>query len=264
MNQKSSLSGCVVIVVLLVMFACIAGAIGIAALFLTGNADISFQRTDASPSPRSVVTLAPPERTVPSGSPSEFGEGYDPAEWNTTVLVDDFSLQNWRTFSVENGISYGEYQGEQYHFHLEGVQKLLWVTSGEVYASDVIVEADITPTVASSPGNNYGLICRFEDNDNFYLLVYNNEGSAGIAKIKNGDIITLEPFKMAFPALSPHSTHRASAECVGSVLRLYIDGKEVLTAYDNDFIAGDVGFVAGTFNNPPADVLFDNLVVRTR
>jgi hypothetical protein len=52
------------------------------------------------------------------------------------------------------------------------------------------------------------------------------------------------------------------AECVGDRLSLYINGQLAIETYDSDIPAGDVGLLAGTFENADyLDVLFDDFIV---
>jgi hypothetical protein len=54
------------------------------------------------------------------------------------------------------------------------------------------------------------------------------------------------------------------AECVGTRLALYVNGQLVVEANDSDIPAGDVGLLAGTFENADyLDILFDNFIVRS-
>ena len=59
-----------------------------------------------------------------------------------------------------------------------------------------------------------------------------------------------------------NSTNNLRAECVGSRLSLYVNGTLVIEANDADIASGDVGLMAGTFDQSSTEVLFDNFVVR--
>jgi hypothetical protein len=55
--------------------------------------------------------------------------------------------------------------------------------------------------------------------------------------------------------------NRVRADCVGDSLTLYVNGQKVATATDTSLTTGDVGLIAGTYNEPGTDILFDNFVV---
>ncbi|NWF64846.1 MAG: hypothetical protein HXY38_11125, partial [Chloroflexi bacterium] len=50
------------------------------------------------------------------------------------------------------------------------------------------------------------------------------------------------------------------ADCAGNLLTFYINGFQVAQAQDATLTSGDVGVLAGTFESPGADILFDNFV----
>jgi hypothetical protein len=57
------------------------------------------------------------------------------------------------------------------------------------------------------------------------------------------------------------ATNRIGADCIGSRLVLYVNGEELLQIEDSEFTDGDIGLLAGTFDSPGVDIVFDNLVV---
>jgi hypothetical protein len=57
------------------------------------------------------------------------------------------------------------------------------------------------------------------------------------------------------------ATNRIRATCNGSLLGLSVNGYDLVEVEDVDFTAGDVGLIAGTFETPGTDILFDNFKV---
>jgi hypothetical protein len=51
-------------------------------------------------------------------------------------------------------------------------------------------------------------------------------------------------------------------DCVGDSLTLFVNGDKVNEVTDSGLTSGDVGLIAGTFDTPGTDILFDNYVVR--
>jgi hypothetical protein len=58
-----------------------------------------------------------------------------------------------------------------------------------------------------------------------------------------------------------NATNRIQAHCDGSTLRLVVNGELLAETMDEDLTSGDVGLLAGSFQNPGTDILFDNFVV---
>jgi hypothetical protein len=50
------------------------------------------------------------------------------------------------------------------------------------------------------------------------------------------------------------------ADCVGNTLTFYVNGFQLASVQDSTLTAGDIGLLAGTFDQPAVDVIFDNLV----
>jgi hypothetical protein len=57
------------------------------------------------------------------------------------------------------------------------------------------------------------------------------------------------------------ATNRVRADCVGTTLTLYANGEVLYSIEDSSYASGDVGLIAGTFDEPGADIRFDNFVV---
>ena len=59
-----------------------------------------------------------------------------------------------------------------------------------------------------------------------------------------------------------NATNAIRADCVGDNLTLYANGTILADVRDSRFTSGDVGLIAGTFDIPGAEILFDDFVVR--
>jgi hypothetical protein len=112
--------------------------------------------------------------------------------------------------------------------------------------------------------NLYGLICRYVDNQNFYFLIVASDGYYAIGKSVNGeyDYIDTEFMEETDAVLGGDATNHIRADCSGSTLRLYANGNLLKEVNDATFTTGDIGLIAGTFDNVGVDILFDNVVVR--
>jgi hypothetical protein len=111
--------------------------------------------------------------------------------------------------------------------------------------------------------NRFGLICRYQDELNFYFFIVSSDGYYGVGKVK-GDQLSLIGLDEMLPstAILPGSgLNHLRADCIDSQLTFYVNGQLVTNVFDSDYSTGDVGFLAGTFNEPGVDVLFDNYVV---
>jgi hypothetical protein len=111
--------------------------------------------------------------------------------------------------------------------------------------------------------NRMGLICRMQDDANFYYFIISADGYYSIGKVKGGTWSLLGAAAMQQnPAIHTGlQLNHLRADCIGSLLIFYVNGQLVGSARDTDFITGDVGLLAGSFDHPGVDVSFDNFTV---
>jgi hypothetical protein len=108
-----------------------------------------------------------------------------------------------------------------------------------------------------------GIICRYQDFDNFYLFMISSDGFAGIARYMNNTFSMLsgESMEQSDAINQGAKTNHVEAGCIGNDLVLLVNGTQIATASDTSFSGGDVGLFAKSFNEGGVDILFDNLVV---
>jgi hypothetical protein len=119
------------------------------------------------------------------------------------------------------------------------------------------------PKFGGPDDNEFGLVCRYIDQDNFYFFTISSDGYYGIGKYKQNhlSLIGMEQMHSSEFIIQGQSINHLRADCIGSQLTFYINGHKVKEVGDADFSTGDVGLIAGTFNTPGADILFDNFSV---
>ncbi|MDH5607148.1 MAG: hypothetical protein OEY93_09680 [Anaerolineae bacterium] len=179
------------------------------------------------------------------------------------LFEDDFSKEStadWDKYTDEDGMT--DYSNGQYRI-LINVDSFFYWANPRLSFSDVVVEVDATRVGGEGDENQFGLICRHQDINNWYTLVIGSDGWAAIRKRLDGG--ELEFLAQTDPGVSGinqgNAVNHLKAECIGDRLTLYVNGKKVVEAIDNAFASGDVGLLAGTFDATSVDVLFDNFVV---
>ncbi len=184
----------------------------------------------------------------------------DPNTQGSVLLSDDFSNPNsgWDTWS-SNG-SLVTYQDGALRIFINEPQFDYWSRPGKRF-DDVRIAVEATR--ADGPvDNDYGVICRYKDQDNFYAFLISSDQYAGIMKVKDGDYQLISGDSMQyFDAIKTGSeTNYLGADCIGSHLIFYINGVKTIEANDLDFSSGEVGLIAGTYETPGVDIRFDNFV----
>jgi hypothetical protein len=181
---------------------------------------------------------------------------------NSILWRDDFSDPNsgWSERSDSDSMSYleGEFQ-----ISLNSTMTDLITRPSKAFPADVIIEVD-TYNAASTDNNDFGVICRMQDLDNFYFFEIASDGYAVIGMFQANKMQYLSSDKMVSVnginagAMPNH----IRAECIGNRLRLYANENLVAETTDSTFTAGgDVGLLAGSFDVGGIDIRFDNFIV---
>ena len=132
---------------------------------------------------------------------------------------------------------------------------------------DVAISVEIRQAEGSTD-NNYGLLCRYQDMDHFNAFLISSDGYYAIVQvvggagyqILSGDGTHLMPSDAIFTGQD--ATNEITAVCDGDTLMLSVNGQHLASVMDTQFTAGDIGFIASTYDTAPTEILFDNLVVK--
>jgi hypothetical protein len=137
----------------------------------------------------------------------------------------------------------------------------IWANPGLSF-TDVRLEVDASK-VGGDDNNDFGLICRYQDSNNFYFFVISSDGYYGIGKVKGGQqfLIGMESMPPSEKINQGNASNQLKADCVGNTLALHVNGEKLTEQTDMDFASGDVGLIAGAFDNPGTDIHFDNFIV---
>ncbi len=154
-----------------------------------------------------------------------------------------------------------DYRDGAYHISVNKSDLMLWGSPGLNFA-DVRLEVDATK-VAGPEDDDFGLVCRSQDRRNFYYLVISSDGYYGIGKVENGvqKLIEMQAMLPNETIQRGQSSNHLRADCIEDKLSFYVNGDLLASVGDAQFRAGEVGLLAGTFQNPGIEVYFDNFVV---
>lgn len=178
------------------------------------------------------------------------------------IFADGFSdpKTGWDTWTDENG-SMVMYQNDGLRILVNATQFDYWSRPG-LNIQDVQIEVDAAK-IGGSNDNDFGIICRYQDRDNFYALLISSDGYYGILKVKEGVYSMIGTDKMEYSEAIQRgdAINHLRADCISDGLILWINGQKILIVRDADFPEGDVGLIAGTNATPGTDILFDNFLV---
>ncbi|MGD8455510.1 MAG: serine protease [Anaerolineales bacterium] len=183
----------------------------------------------------------------------------DIPDQGSVLYQDDFSNPNsgWPE-GEDDEVSHGYVSGE-YHIEVDVNDTFTWATSYDSYG-DVIIDVD-TRVVTSSGDGDYGIVCRYQDRDNFYGLEVSEDDYITIWKFVEGEYFSLIDWVYSDYIAKIGEDLHITAGCVGDKLTLAVNGALLAEARDSDLSTGDVGIVVGTYENPGVVVGFDNFKV---
>lgn len=180
------------------------------------------------------------------------------AEGSTIVYRDDFSDKNTGWPEADDSDVAYRYRDGSYIIDVKSSNYIRPITGGEDL-EDVIVEIDARVEQSSGDGE-FGLICRYKDDNNMYMFEVTQDGYYAIYRMLNGTWSPLVDYTYSDLVASLTSAN-VQAACIDNSLSLAIEGKVLAEAQDNSIKSGDYGFFAGTFSNSNHVISFDNLKV---
>ncbi len=201
-------------------------------------------------------SAAPPPAGLTVGNPPSSGQA---------LFTDDFSdpKSGWDVRTTDNGAS--GYQDGRYFLRVDTPKYQLWSTPGQLFKGDVAVE--VTAVVGHGPQDNeMGVICRYQDRQNFMYGSIGADGYYAIGEIKaDKDTILTGAGKFQQSDAIPvgGESYDIRFTCEGDRYTLYVNGEKIDSASSSAFTRGDAGLLAGTFDQGGLEVLFDDFSVST-
>lgn len=184
---------------------------------------------------------------------------------NQILYQDDFSDPNsgWDQVDQAGEASTG-YSGEAYKIKVITTNMDVWANPDGQSFTDVRVDVKTTKVTGSTDNNDFGLICRYKNASNFYFFIISSDGYYGIGKVKDGDQVLLGMDNM-LPSDQINlgdTDNQLRADCIGKELTLFVNGHQIYQIKDKDFSEGNVGLIAGTFDESYTEIMFDDFKVQ--
>lgn len=184
-----------------------------------------------------------------------------PSDLGQVLFQDDFSNSSsgWDRVNLEDGVT--DYANGIYRMFVSDSDTDIWANPGLNF-TDVQIEVDATK-IGGDDNNDFGIICRYTDTENFYFLIISSDGYYGIGKVIDGEqgLIGSESMPPSEVISKGNAENHLRADCVGNTLSLYVNGEQLASYDDPDLTSGDVGLIAGTFEVPGTEIHFDNFMV---
>lgn len=176
------------------------------------------------------------------------------------LYEDDFSnaASGWEV-SSQGGLK-DYYQGT-YHIKVADPNILSWSVIDQSYG-DVAISVDVAFTGAAEMAE-MGVVCRMQNNQDFYFLTLRSDGAYAVFKMYQGNeiFIGMEGYQFSDAIHTGLNTNRIDVSCRGQELSIAANGVHLITVEDSSYHVGDVGLIAGAFNQTDVNVYFDNFSV---
>lgn len=177
------------------------------------------------------------------------------------VFQDDFSrpVSGWdRYYDATYSSDY--YEGG-YRIHVLEPNTDAWAIP-HLDLTDVQIEVDAT-RLGGPEDNIYGVLCRYKDPRNFYFFLISSDGYSGIGVYKDGRrrLLTDESLLPSEAVNRGDIPNHIRVDCNGYKLRLFVNGILVAETQAAEFSDGDVGLIAGSYDQPGTEIIFDNFTV---
>ena len=188
-----------------------------------------------------------------------FGEY--PTNPGDLLFQDGFTdpSSGWDRVNTPQGMT--DYDQDRYRIVVNATNADYWSNPG-LYFKDVMIEFD-AGKISGPDDNDYGVLCRYQDTENFYFLIISSDGYYGIGIVENGEQRLLHPPNMYHSEYihTGTSPNHIMAICSGDSLTLAVNGEFLGVANDSTFSDGDIGLIVGSFETAGVDIWFDNLMV---
>jgi hypothetical protein len=191
--------------------------------------------------------------------------GPDPCNEDGTLLNDDFE--------GEKECGWILYEGRGVTSRIEdGVLRISNSLSGEIAwanagrdIDDAIITVE-TVQAGGSDDNAFGVICRYQNPENFYVFLISGDGHYAIGKYQSGSpqvqyLSGEGQYTFSEVINQGEARNEIRASCVGNELSLSVNGVPLETVSDPTFVIGDIGLGASTFQPGTTVIEFDNLRV---
>ena len=177
------------------------------------------------------------------------------------LFRDDFSSENVGWATHEDSQSFAGFDLGGYRLQSAMPDYQFWSVPGLNF-QDTIVQ--VRAKKLEGPDDNlFGLVCRYQDDQNFYALVIGSDGYYGIYKRIDGEQSLVDQIHMDFSdiILPGVADNTVRAVCQADQLILIVNEMPLIQVQDDTLAQGDVGLILGTFDEPGVNILFDDFIV---
>ncbi len=243
------------------------GTVALAAgTFDEGGVEIAFDnlkvwelKAKVTPTPTATPTRS---RVTPTATPApeELSDMLAAIRETEPIFTADFRRDDgtWGTGSDENAVRF--FERGAYHIQVQAENRVAWTTT-DVEVTDFYLEVE-TAHVAGPLDNEFGVLFRYEDDENFYMFSISSDGYYRLQKLVDDEWESIVKWKRSDAInTGEESVNRLGLLAVGTFIVLLVNDEVVDEIEDDTFAAGNIGLAAGAFEETGVEIAFDNLKV---
>lgn len=142
--------------------------------------------------------------------------------------------------------------------------EITWAIANKNF-DDVIITTQARQ-VSGPDDNAYGVICRYQSPENFYVFLISGDGHYAIGKYQSSSsqiqYLSGEGQYLFSDTINQGAaTNEIRASCIGNELSLSVNGIPLETVTDPTFVIGDVGLGASPFKSGTTVIEFEGIRV---
>ncbi len=208
--------------------------------------------TPVPPTPVPSPTVAVSATIAPTAKPTA----------DLLLFADDFSNPQSGWYTETNPDSERLYQDGEFRIAVFAPQFESWAYSQQFSdLTDCIVEVDAR-RVEGPLNNDYGVLVRSpEDVDGFYMFGISSDGHYWVQKSVGDGWEEMVSWTPSDAVRQGSAVNHLRVECEGSHFSFLVNSRLLCEVDDESYASGDIGLVAGTFDETGVIVHFDNLRV---
>ncbi|MGH2535928.1 MAG: hypothetical protein ACRDHL_00870 [Candidatus Promineifilaceae bacterium] len=142
--------------------------------------------------------------------------------------------------------------------------QIWWANAGRNF-DDVVISVEAIQ-VSGPDDNAYGVICRYQSPENFYVFLVSGDGYYAVGKYQSGraeiEYLSGEgQYQFDERINQGAASNDLQVSCIGGDLLLNVNGATLAEVSDPTFVTGDIGLAASTFEPGASVIAFDDLRV---
>jgi hypothetical protein len=151
--------------------------------------------------------------------------------------------------------------GGQLTIAIKQPDSLAWSVLGGKSFGDFTLDVDATP-LAGPDDNDYGVIARHVDDENFYRFEISGDGYFNVQKRLKGKWEKLVSDWSPSEAIHKGKViNHLRVVCQGASMTFFVNQVQLVQITDASFARGAVGVLAGSLAQPDVQIAFDNVQV---